>query len=332
MSDTTVSLDAARAYVARVLQDHRTSAPNAVRVAEALVLAEADGLKGHGLSRLDGYSAQAASGKIDGHATPTVDRRAAAAIAIDAANGFAYPAIDLALTELAALAPKTGVAAAGIRRSNHCGAAGLHVERLARDGLVALLFANTPEAIAPWGGSKPVFGTNPIAFAVPVEGAEPLVVDLSLSKVARGNIMKAKQEGKPIPEGWALGPDGAPTTDPEAALKGTMVAMGDAKGAALALVVEILAAGLTGANFATEAANFFDAEGPPPGTGQLLLAFYPPAFGGDGFAARMATLAGMIEGQEGARLPGRRRFENRLRAARDGIVLPAAMIAKFGAV
>jgi (2R)-3-sulfolactate dehydrogenase (NADP+) len=332
MTDTTVSFDDARRYVARVLQDHRTSAENATRVAEALVLAEADGLKGHGLSRLESYSAQAASGKVDGHATPTVDRRAAAAIAIDGANGFAYPAIDLALSELATLAPKAGMAGAGIRRSHHCGAAGHHVERLAREGLVGLMFANTPEAIAPWGGSAAVFGTNPIAFAVPVDGGEPLVVDLSLSKVARGNIMKAKQEGKPIPEGWALGPDGAPTTDAEAALKGTMVAMGDAKGAALALVVEILAAGLTGANFATEATNFFDAEGAPPGTGQLILAFSPPAFGGDGFAARMATLAGLIEGQDGARLPGRRRFANREKAQRDGIVLPAAMIAKFGAI
>lgn len=332
MSDTTVPFDAAVDYVAQVLEAHRTSAENARRVAEALVLAEADGLKGHGLSRLESYSAQAASGKVDGHATPVVDRRAAAAIAIDAANGFAYPAIDLALGELASLVPEAGMATAGIRRSHHCGAAGHHVERLAGKGLVALMFANTPEAIAPWGGSKAVFGTNPIAFAVPVEGAEPLVVDLSLSKVARGNIMKAKQEGKPIPDGWALGPDGAPTTDAEVALKGTMVAMGDAKGAALALVVEILAAGLTGANFATEATNFFDAEGAPPGTGQLILAFSPPAFGGDGFAARMATLAGLIEAQDGTRLPGRRRFANREKAQRDGIVLPAAMIAKFGAV
>ncbi len=179
MTDTTVSFDDARRYVARVLQDHRTSAENATRVAEALVLAEADGLKGHGLSRLESYSAQAASGKVDGHATPTVDRRAAAAIASDAANGFACPAIDLALSELATLAPKAGMAGAGIRRSHHCGAAGHHVERLAREGLVGLMFANTPEAIAPWGGSAAVFGTNPIAFAVPVDGAEPLVVDLS---------------------------------------------------------------------------------------------------------------------------------------------------------
>lgn len=332
MSGAAVSLDEAIAYVAGVLEAHRTSAPNARRVAEALVLAEADGLKGHGLSRLDSYAAQAASGKVDGFAVPSVDRRASAALSVDAANGFAYPAIDLAIDGLAGLAPVTGVAAAGIRRSHHCGAAGHHVERLAQKGLVALLFANTPEAIAPWGGSKAVFGTNPIAFATPVAGELPMVVDLSLSKVARGNIMKAKQEGQPIPEGWALGPDGAPTTDAETALKGTMVAMGDAKGAALALVVEILSAGLTGANFATEATSFFDAEGAPPGTGQLILAFDPRAFGGDGFASRMAALAEMIEAQDGARLPGRRRIANREKARQEGLVLPAAMLEKFGPV
>lgn len=332
MSGETVSFDAAVAYVARALEANRTSPRNARRVAEALVLAEADGLKGHGLSRLDSYAAQAASGKVDGNATPTVERRASAALAVDGANGFAYPAIDLAIDGLAGLTPVTGVAAAGLRRSHHCGAAGHHVERLAEKGLVALLFANTPEAIAPWGGSKAVFGTNPIAFATPVAGSLPMVVDLSLSKVARGNIMKAKQEGKPIPEGWALGPDGEPTTDAEVALKGTMVAMGDAKGAALALVVEILAAGLTGANFATEATSFFDAEGAPPGTGQLIIAFDPKAFGGDGFAQRMATLAGLIEAQEGTRLPGRRRYANRDKAKQDGILLPAAMLEKFGSL
>lgn len=325
-----VALDRARAYVARVLQAHRISPANADSVAEALVLAEADGLTGHGLSRLQSYAGQAASGKVDGFAEPTLRRTAAAVVSVDAANGFAYPAIELATGELARLAPETGVAAAGIARSHHCGVAGHHVERLARKGLVALMVANTPEAIAPWGGSKPVFGTNPIAFSAPVDGAQPVVVDLSLSKVARGHVLKAKQDGRPIPEGWALGPDGAPTTDPTAALAGTMVPMGDAKGAALALVVEVLAAALTGANLAGDAANFFEAEGDPPGTGQLILAFHPPAFGGDGFAARMARLAAMIEGQDGARLPGHRRFAARVRAARNGILVSDDLVARFG--
>ena len=127
------------------------------------------------------------------------------------------------------------------------------------------MFVNTPGAMAPWGGSKAVFGTNPVAFACPLPGRAPLVIDLSLSKVARGNIMTAKQRGEKIPEGWALDEDGKPTTDPDAALRGTMVPMGDAKGTALALMVELLAAGLTGANFAAEASSYLDADGAPSG-------------------------------------------------------------------
>src|SRR6185437_14964503 len=162
---------------------------------------------------------------------------------------------------------------------------------------------NTPGAMAPWGGARAVFGTNPVAFACPLPGRPPLVIDLSLSKVARGNVMTAKQRREPIPEGWALDERGKPTTDPNEALRGTMLPMGDAKGTALALLVELLAAGLTGANFAAEASSYLDADGPPPSTGQLLIAFAPTAFGGDA-VARFGILAASIEAQAGARLPG----------------------------
>ena len=155
----------------------------------------------------------------------------------------------------------------------------IQVERLAQAGMVALFFANAPAAMAPWGGKRALFGTDPIAFACPLPDHAPIVVDMSLSKVARGHILAAIQKGEPIPEGWALDADGKPTTDAKAALAGTMVPLGDAKGTALALMVELLAAGLTGANFAHEASSFLDAEGPPPGTGQLIIAIDASAFG-----------------------------------------------------
>lgn len=314
-----LTLEEARARVAETLSAAGTSADNATSVAMALVAAEADGLKGHGLSRLRTYAAQARSGKVDGQAVPAATRVAGAALRVDAAHGFAYPAIDLALSHLPDMARAQGVAAAGISRSHHCGAAGHPVERLAEAGQVGLLFSNTPAAIAPWGGARAVFGTNPIAFACPLRDAPPLVVDLSLSKVARGNILAAKQKGAPIPEGWALDADGAPTTNPVAALAGTMVPMGDAKGTVLALMVELLAAGLTGATYAADASSFLDAEGPPPGTGQLIVAFDPQHFGGAAAIDRFAALASSIEAQDGARLPGARRLAARAQAARDGI-------------
>ena len=130
-----------------------------------------------------------------------------------------------------------------------------------------MILGNSPKAIAPWGGREGLFGTNPIAFAAPRRAAEPLLIDLSLSKVARGKVMVAAKNGTPIPEGWALDKEGRPTTDAKAALEGTMIPIGDAKGAALVLMVEVLAAALTGANYGFEASSFFTADGPPPGGG-----------------------------------------------------------------
>lgn len=316
---TRLSLEEAEARVTTIFAEAGASPANAASVAWALVMAEADGLKGHGLSRVPTYLAMLKAGKVDGQAVPIARRPKPGVLAIDAGHGFAYPAIDLAVIELPELARQQGVVAAPIRRSSHCGAAGLHVERLAEQGLVALLFANTPGAIAPWGGSKPVFGTNPIAFAAPLAGREPVVIDMALSKVARGPIVAAKQKGESIPEGWALDVDGKPTTDAAAALAGTMVPLGDAKGATLAMMVEILAAALVGTHFAFQASSFIDDKGGPPDTGQLILAIDPAAMGGNWFGERMKLLAHAIEEQEGTRLPGVRRLSLRARARAEGV-------------
>ena len=182
-----------------------------------------------------------------------------------------------------------------------------------------LQLGNSPRAIAPWGGRAALFGTNPIAFAAPRPGAAPLVVDLSLSKVARGRIMVAAREGRPIPEGWALDADGRPTTDAGRAMAGTMLPIGEAKGAALVLMVEILAAALTGAHFGYEASSFFEAEGAPPGVGQLVIAIAPAGLSGGAFGERLEALLAAIERQSGARLPGARRLERRARARAEGV-------------
>ena len=303
----------------KALITHNSDPENAQKVADALVAAEIDGLGGHGLSRLPSYCAQSASGKVNGFAVPVASQVAAAAIQVDAQHGFAYPAMELAIDKLGVLAPKTGVAVAAVTNSHHCGAAGYHVEKLAQKGLVGLLFANTPKAIAPWGGQKGIFGTNPIAFAVPRKDKDPMVIDLALSKVARGKIMVANRDKKPIPEGWALDADGQPTTDPGAALSGTMVPMGDAKGAALVLMVEILSAALTGSNFGFEASSFFEAEGASPGVGQLLLAFAPNPLSGEQFFARIEDLFVEILNQKNTRLPGERRLALRKKVAEEGL-------------
>jgi (2R)-3-sulfolactate dehydrogenase (NADP+) len=329
MTQQTIAVDDLKALVTRVMEANNVAGAIALSVARALVQAEVDGQKGHGLSRVSSYAAQAKSGKVDGRAIPQAIQSRPGSVLVDAKNGFAFPAINLAIDWLPELTSVNGIAAAGITRSHHAGVIGHHVERLAEAGLVALAFGNTPKAMAPWGGKRPLYGTNPIAFAAPHRGHPPIVVDMALSQVARGKILTAAQKGEAIPEGWAVDEAGQPTTDAKAALKGALQPIGGAKGAALALMVEVLAVALTGARFGFEASSFFDADGSPPGVGQFLLAIDPAAFGGaDVFADRMAALAGMIEGDGDARLPGTRRIALREKAARAGVTVDAKLLAE----
>lgn len=323
---TCFSMTDAEILARRVLAASRVEAGNAAIVARALVAADADGIPSHGLSRLPAYAWQARAGKVDGFARPVIEQVGSGTLSIDAGGGFAYPAILRAIAEGTRLAARTGIAAAGIRRSHHAGVLGHHVETAARQGLIAIAFANTPAAIAPWGGHAPVFGTNPIAFAAPRGDIPPLVVDLSLSQAARGKIVAARREGRAIPEGWALDGEGRPTTDPDAALAGTLLPAGGVKGTQLALMVEILAAALLGANFGFEASSLLDAEGDPPGIGQTFIFLSPGHFGATNFAARLETLIGAIERQPGTRLPGQRRFALRARAEAEGIDIPPGLL------
>ncbi len=322
-----IAADTLTGLATRALCAADTAPENARIVAEALVAADLDGLSSHGVSRLPAYADQAKSGKVDGRAVPDVQRVSASAVRVDARTGFAFPALRMGLDAAVECARETGVAAVAVGNSHHFGVAGHHAERVADAGLVALGFGNSPAAIAPWGGARGLFGTNPIAFAAPRRAQPPLVVDLSLSKVARGKVMIARQRGESIPDDWAFDAEGRPTTDPAAVLAGgTMAPLGDAKGAALALVVEILAAALTGAHFGFEASSFFTADGPAPRVGQFFLIMDPTRLAGDDFFARLEVLLDAITSQPGTRLPGARRLALREQHRREGLAIPAALL------
>ena len=327
MADTiTLSIAEAEALLKAAFTNIGVPDATAASVARALAAAEAEGQVGHGFSRLTDYAAQVQSGKINAAVEPVLTRPAPAAIYVDAGLGFAYPAMEAALDAGISLAQEMGIALMAIGNSHHCGALSIQVERMANAGLIGLMVANAPKAIAPWGAREPVFGTNPIAFASPRADGPPLVIDLSLSKVARGKVMAAKKAGTDIPPNWALDVDGNPTTDPDAALTGTMVPIGEAKGTALALMVELLAAALTGSAFSREAGSFFHADGPAPRVGQTLIAIDPGHTGA--YGARVSELLSQISAMDGARLPGERRQKAIAAAARDGIQVPAAFISQ----
>jgi (2R)-3-sulfolactate dehydrogenase (NADP+) len=352
MSSNPIRLTAADAeqLAAAALVRSRTGEAAARATARALVAAEVDGQAGHGLSRVPPYALHARCGKVDGHAVPRVEQVAGAALRVDAGLGFAYPAIDLAIERLVPLTRANGIAVAALHRSHHFGQAGAHAERLANAGLVAIVFGNTPKAMAFAGGRRAMMGTNPIAFAAPAKpspsfaapakpspsfaapglpGDAPLVIDLALSVAARGKIVAAKAAGKPIPADWAVDADGQPTTDPAAALNGTLSPIGGPKGAALALMVEVLTAALTGSHYGWEASSFFDDQGGPPDMGHLFLALDPQRLSAGAFDARMGVLFEAIAAEQGVRLPGSRRLEARARAVRDGLSIPAALHAEL---
>ena len=315
------------------LVNNQTSKDNAKEVADALISAEFDGQPGHGISRIPSYVEQLTSGKVKGNEAPSILSSNGSVIKVDANNGFAYPAISLALKEITPTAKKFGIAAASISRSHHFGQAGRHVEILAESGLIGLMFGNTPKAIPPWGGTKALFGTNPIAFSTPRDNEPPLVIDMSLSKVARGKVMVANQHNEKIPEDWAIDSDGKPTSDPKKALAGAMLPIGDAKGSALALMVEILAAGLTGSNFGFEASSFLDAEGDSPGVGQLIIAIDPSFFSGENFFERTETIVRSILEQPSTRLPGDRRIQKRkLRESSNIITISSELYEKINSL
>jgi (2R)-3-sulfolactate dehydrogenase (NADP+) len=334
MSDTTtLSLTEIEDLAYRALTAAGTSDANARPLAVATAATEADGIASHGLAYIPIYCEHVHCGKVDGQAVPRLDQPRPAALVADAATGFPHAAIDLGFERLVPLAREQGVAALAIRNSYNCGVLGLHTARLARAGLVALGFTNAPASIAPSGGATPVVGTNPFSLAVPGDGGEPaILIDQSASTIAKSEVMKHAREGKPIPEGWALDADGKPTTDADVGLKGSMAPSGGYKGVGVALLVETMAAALSGATLGIHASPFSGTKGGPPKTGQFFLAIDPDATSGGAFADRMTDLIGAFDAQPGARLPGKGRGAARERAAKQGVAVSKAILAKIDAV
>ena len=303
---------------------------SAMSVGKAARAAERDGIRSHGLLYVPIYCEHVKCGKVDGSAVPEVIQSRLSAIQVDAKTGFAHPAIDAGFKELIPLVKSNGCVGLTISNSYNCGVLGYHVERLAEAGLVGMGFTNSPASIAPVGGKKPVIGTNPFALAVPDSaGGIAFVLDQSASVVAKSEIMIRAREGDSIPEGWALDAEGQTTTDPGIALKGSMAPSGGYKGFGTGLLVEVMAAALSGAVLGLQASPFSGTVGGPPRTGQCFIAFDPDAFSGAEFYERISILGEAIQSQDGARLPGERRKKNRQRIELEGVEVAQSLLEKI---
>lgn len=306
----------------RVFIAHGTSEEVAQTLAENCASAQRDGSHSHGVFRIPGYLSSLASGWVDGRAVPVVEDAGAAFVRVDAANGFAQPALAAARALLVAKARSAGIAILAIRSSHHFAALWPDVEPFAEEGLVALSMVNSMTCVVPHGAQKPVFGTNPIAFAAPRTGGGPIVFDLATSAIAHGDVQIAAREGRQLPPGMGVDAQGLPTQDSKAILQGgALLPFGGHKGSALSMMVELLAAALTGGNFSFG----FDWSQHPgaqtPWTGQIIIVIDPDKGSGQQFAQRSEELVRQLHQAGQARMPGDRRYAERARSNAHGIAI-----------
>lgn len=312
----------------RVLTSNGMAADHADAIARVITAGQRDECHSHGIYRLLVCVRSLREGKLVGDAVPTITEPSAAIVRVNAGFGYSQLAFEKGYPILVQKARNVGVAALVINDCFHFSALWPEVEVLAGEGLAALAMTPSHSWVAPAGGIKPVFGTNPIAFAWPRTGGFPFVFDFATSAIARGDIELHRRTGKEIPLGWAVDDAGQPTTDPVAALKGAMLTFGGHKGSALSAMVELMAGALIGDLTSRESQKFDEGVGATPCHGELVLAFNPALLAGERVAEgeRYAeALFDSIVGQ-GARLPSQRRFEARVRSEAEGVLVGAELL------
>lgn len=317
MSNETVplSLEEIGEIATCVFSENGCDEANTGALVRTVVTAERDGSLSHGLFRVPGYVASLRSGKANGKASPVVKHNTPVILNVHGDNGFAPLAIERGVPVLAEAAKKNGVAVMAMTHTHHFAALWPETEAIAEHGLIGMACVCYMPYVAPHGGNKPLFGTNPISFAWPRPDKHPMVIDMATAAMAMGEVQIAAREGHSVPLGTGLDADGKLTTDPSAILKGMLLPFGGYKGSAIALMVELLAAGAVGERFSFEAAEADNKDGGPPRGGEFMLAISPELLAGPDWARHCEGFFQHLEAIDGARLPGSRRHKNRVSTA-----------------
>lgn len=300
---------------------------NADAIAHVVWMAERDGCASHGLFRIPGYCGSLKSGKVNGASEPKLKRTAPSVLWVDGDGGYTPLAHKVMLDDFADLVKAQGVALAAITNTYHFAALWPEVEMLAKKGLCAIACTSYKPTVAPHGGTKPLFGTNPLAFSWPRMGAEPVTFDMASAAMARGDMQIHARDGKMLPDGYGIDAEGNPTNDPAEALKGAQLAFGGHKGSSIAMMVELLAGPLLGENLSLEAEESDITDGGPARGGEFILAFDPDK-------TRQKTISGgnaerlfeAMLAQEGVRLPGDGRVRRRTHVAEEGVRIPKSLL------
>ncbi|MBH67746.1 MAG: oxidoreductase [Rhodospirillaceae bacterium] len=312
METEEISLDKIFELAFDVFSKNGCNLTNATALARTVSNAERDGSLSHGLFRVPGYIASLRSGKVKGNAEPKIKNDLASIVAVDGDFGFAPLSLEKGLPVLSRAATETGISVMKLTNSFHFAALWPETEFLAENGLMGLACTVYKPAVAPAGAARAFLGTNPISFAWPRPNRTSFVFDMATSTLAMGDVQIAARDGHPIPHGTGLGPDGAPSDDPAEILKGVLLPFGGYKGSAISLMVELLAAGMTGDNFSYEAGQTDKNDGGPPKGGELVVAMNPELVAGEGWVDHCESFFDRLKEIEGVRLPGERRHKNRL--------------------
>lgn len=324
-----VTLAVAEVYdlALKVLLKAGLSNEQANPVAEVITAGERDECFSHGLYRLPGCVETIQSPRFKPDAVPEIVETSTAVIHADAAYGYSLLAFERALPVLEKKAKAAGVCVLAINNCFHFSALWPEIEAITDRNLAALAMTPSHSWVAPAGGTKPVLGTNPIAFGWPRGEKRPYVFDFATSAIARGDIALHKIRGEPIPAGWAVDAEGKSTTDPAQALSGAMLTFGGYKGSALSTMIELLAGPLIGDMTSLQSMEFDGGVKAAPCHGELIIAFDPEILGGStgdaDHAGAEALFAAFTE--QGARMPSQRRYEARERSMKEGVSVPRGL-------
>ncbi len=330
ISTKTLSLQEVRELAKSVLVAAGMDDPGSDMIAEIVVKSERDGPRSHGLRMLPVYAQSFTSGYANPAAHPKFERIAPGVLRGDADNGYYQIAAAAARDELIAMARENGIAAFTCANSHHLGALRFDTEPLAEAGLVALAVVNSLSMVVPQGGVRPVFGTNPMSFACPRDGMEPIVWDQASSTVALMDIRMAAAEGHDLPRPAGLAPDGQPSADPNAILETrSLLPFGEHKGAAIAFLIEVMGAALAGGtlsveNAEREAHGALNVKG-----GATLIAMDPTRFGNAAFNDYVTRICAEIDGNGTARIPGDGRLKNRAASQAEGVSVSTELLSQL---
>jgi LDH2 family malate/lactate/ureidoglycolate dehydrogenase len=321
-------------YGAHLLAAAGLPEEDALLVASSLVDANLRGVDSHGISRIPIYVKRLQLGLVNTHPDVRVVSESGGALVVDGDNGMGQVVMQRSLELALSCVPSAGTVSVAVRNSNHYGSGAYFAKKAAAANTAIFLYGNAPSTMAAWGGRERFLGTNPYTFCVPAGNREPMILDMATSVVARGRIILAEQVGEKIPEGWAVDPDGEPTTDPESALAGSVLPFGGPKGYGIALMVEIMAAMFSGAASGPEIGDLYDDLERPQGVGAFFTlhdigAFQPL----DHFSQRMENLFDAIK-QSGSAdrevlIPGELEARAAQLNAEHGITVPSAVVVEL---